>query len=261
MTSKKHSFLFIHAILFLIIGMGCVTENDDPELILCDGKLQIYNSNNSNGKTILMLPGGGYSFHDDYTLKECIPIFLKHGYTIAILYYDLPNGDPEKPIKSVLNAIAELRENSHRLNIVQNSIGVMGISAGAHLAATTISQMTPSERPSFQILLSPLLSMEDDITHLSSAKNFLGENIDENIKKAYTPIFTVDKSICPTFIAVSLADWMVNPQNALRYKDALLKAGVEVQEFISQKGEHAQEYDWEVWDTLTENIINWLQSR
>lgn len=246
----------------LLLFGGCVNENAPEELGLCNGKLKIYKSaKSSNGITVLILPGGGYSFYDLNAVNSWIPLFSERGYSIALFYYDMPDGNPEKTIQSVIDAIRELRANADGLEIDPNSIGIMGISAGAHLAAMTSSRLSVQERPIFQILSSPLLSMESDITDNYSVKNLLGELADDQNRKRYSPIYLVDENTPSTFLLYALDDNVVSPQNSIKYSKALLEHNVKVGSFSVLSGTHAAESSWNEWDDVFKSVFEWLLRR
>lgn len=257
-----HSIIRLIVLAFgVLFSLGsCDTQSEESlGLDLCNGKLSIFRpSESSNSCCILILPGGGYTYHDLYSINYWIPEFCKRGYTVALFYYDLPNGEAEKTIESVLDAIKELRNNANIIGIDSKKIGIMGVSAGAHLAAMVSSRLPKEELPLFQILSSPLLSMESDITHSQSLASCLGENVTAESKKKYTPIYLVNNSTPPTFITVSLDDYTVSPENALRYTSSLLEHNINVKIFSVPTGLHAREPDWTEWDEITNDVFRWI---
>ena len=183
------------------------------------------------------------------------------GYTCAVLKYRFPEGHCTLPSDDSRNAIRYLRINATSLGINPDSIGIMGFSAGGHLAATTAVLGDDLSRPDFQILMYPVISMADGVTHWGSRKNLLGENPSGLLVDRYSLENHVDAKTPPAIIMLSADDDVVNPQNSLHFFEALRKNGVPASIFVYPSGGHG----WGMRDSFayktqwTSELENWLE--
>ena len=193
----------------------------------------------ANGKAVIILPGGGYGHlamnHEGYDLA---PFFNNQGITAIVLKYRMPYGKKEVPYADVEEAMKVVKKNAKEWNVNPSEIGIMGSSAGGHLASTFATKSDDVLRPAFQILLYPVISMQNGITHAGSQKNLLGENPSQALKDAYSNENNVTAKTPRAFIALSNDDGAVIPQNTLAYYDALNKNGVDAWITIYPTGGH-----------------------
>lgn len=125
---------------------------------------------------VIMCPGGGYSrLAMDHEGHDMAPWFCGQGITYVVLKYRMPNGHCEVPLSDAERAIRIVREHAGEWNIHPRKIGIMGASAGGHLASTLATHYSAASRPDFQILLYPVVTMTQS-THGGSRKEFLGGN-------------------------------------------------------------------------------------
>ena len=131
----------------------------------------------ANGKAVIILPGGGYGHlamnHEGYDLA---PFFNNQGITAIVLKYRMPYGNKEVPYADVEEAMQVVKKNAKEWTVNPSEIGIMGSSAGGHLASTFATKSDDVLRPAFQILHYPVITMQNGITHAGSQKNRLGEN-------------------------------------------------------------------------------------
>ena len=189
-----------------------------------DPAITVYTPKNPSGKTILMCPGGGYSHeasgHEGHDMADW---FNSQGITYAVLKYRLPYGNHDIPLSDAEQAIRILRKYAKDLGVNPKQIGIMGASAGGHLASTLATHYSsPETRPDFQILFYPVVSMDATKTHMGSRINLLGENPDEELIKKYSNELQVTPDTPKAFIMLSSDDGAVPPANSIDYFNALL---------------------------------------
>jgi len=227
------------------------------------------------GTAIVVCPGGGYSGlaidHEGQQVGE----FLKsHGITAFVLKYRLSPYRHPVPLNDVSRAIRHVRAHAKDWNIAPNRIGVMGFSAGGHLASTVSTHFdagTPeskdlverqSSRPDFAVLCYPVISFTAPYSHGGSAKNLLGEKPDPELLKNLSNETQVTEKTPPTFIFHTQEDAGVPPQNALAYYSALVEKKVPAELHIYQYGAHGVglAIGDPVLTTWKERLIGWLQT-
>ena len=131
----------------------------------------------STGRAIVICPGGGYAgLASEHEGTDWASYFNEQGISIFVLFYRLPEGDRRVPISDAEEAIKIVRKNSDKWKINPEDVGIMGSSAGGHLASTIATHSVDDAKPDFQILFYPVITMEDSYTHRGSKNNFLGKN-------------------------------------------------------------------------------------
>ena len=127
---------------------------------------------------LLVCPGGGYSFTS--TGNEGIDVanyFLPRDIAIAVLKYRMPNGHETIPLADAMQAMRMLRDSADAWHLKAQHIGVMGFSAGGHLAASLVTKFADAKsRPDYGVLIYPVISMADELTHRGSCRELLGQN-------------------------------------------------------------------------------------
>ena len=218
-------------------------------------EITIFQPAKSGGKNaaVIICPGGGYSILA-YNLEgtTVAKILNDWGITGIVLKYRLPSDEIMKdksvgPIEDAQRAIQYVRENAAQLNINPDKIGIMGFSAGGHLAAMASTNFDKdyisnpnhiSLRPDFSILGYPVISMMDSLTHKGSRDNLLGKNPSAETAKNFSNELQVTKNTPPTFIVLANDDNGVDPENSIKYYEALLKNHVPAEIHIYQNGGH-----------------------
>ncbi len=250
-----------------------------------DGKLRIgrvskpeliaYFPENPNGTSVIICPGGGYRIvaisHEGYHVAE---EFNKIGITAFVLKYRLPSDEimvdkSAGPLQDAQQSIKVVREGAKKWKLDPNKVGIMGFSAGGHLASTLSThfkkplidnQDSVNLRPDFSILGYPVISM-DALTHKGSKENLLGKNPTEEEIKEYSNQLQVDSTTPPTFLFHANDDKAVPSENSVYYMLALKKAGVPVGAHFYKGGGHG----FGLKNTTTKEewfpaMINWLRS-
>ena len=206
------------------------------DLARCD----IYFPKKPNGQLVVICPGGGYGIVSSY--NEGIygaEWFVKRGITVCVVKYRLPNGHCKVPHADIENAFRYCRAHAAEWGVDQ--IGVMGFSAGGHLAATTSTMWTePQTRPDFSILIYPVITMEQGLTHKGTRMALITDKQDwkEHIPQKYSMENQVTRFTPPTFIAHCSDDSTVPVENSLRYYNRLVDNEVKAEMHIWPNGEH-----------------------
>lgn len=205
------------------------------------------------GTAVIICPGGGYKILAASHEGIDVAIELnKMGVTAFILKYRLPNDTimldkSIGPLQDAQRAIQLVREQAEKWNIDPAKIGIMGFSAGGHLAASASTMykkaLIPnpkktSLRPDFSILIYPVISFMDSFTHKGSRLNLLGVNPDLAMCEKYSNELSVDSQTPPAFLVHASDDLSVPVQNSILYYQALLKFKIYSNLIIYPHGGH-----------------------
>ena len=229
----------------------------------------------ANGTAVIICPGGGYSHlainKEGYKVAEWLNSL---GVTAFVLKYRLPSDEIMEdktlgPLQDAQRAVRMVRRNNGKWNIDPSKIGIMGFSAGGHLAAMLSTHYNQkvyevkdsiSARPDFSILLYPVASLQDEITHKGSQENLLGKNASQTQKDEYSNELQVDENTPMAFLVHAADDGAVPVENSIRYFLALNNNNVKAELHIFEKGGHGfglgQEDTSKYWTTDCEN---WLR--
>lgn len=218
----------------------------------------------STGRAVLVLPGGGYAMVAyEHEGTAWASLFNSLGITAAVLRYELPDGeDRMRPLHSALAALQWLHDHAAELGINPADIGIMGFSAGGHLAATMATQAPEALRPAWQALFYPVISMRPALTHAGSRRNLLGADPTEADDARFSADERVDALTPRAFIALSADDAGVRPANSIAYWQALDAAGKSASLHIYPTGGHGWGFNpGFVWhDLVTAELSAWLKS-
>lgn len=227
--------------------------------------LYVYRPEQPNGTAIICCPGGAYcALALGHEGKDMAPWFNEMGITYCVLQYRMPGGNSEVPISDVRCAMDYVREHADEWGVDTQKIGIMGSSAGGHLAATA-ANVWPDEkyRPAFQILFYPVISMDEAITHDWSRHCLIGDEPTQEVVGAFSMEQQVSDRTPEAFIMVSADDDVVPVANTLRYTTALTEHSVPYSLHIFPTGGHgwgfrdsfAYKPDW------TSALEHWLRER
>ena len=185
--------------------------------------LTVYPAPHPNGMAIIMCPGGGYSglamHHEGHDMASW---FNTQGITYAVLKYRMPNGHHEVPLSDAEQAIRMVRKHAAEWGVNPQRVGIMGASAGGHLAASLATLYSSDKtRPDFQILFYPVISMQKGVTHGGSRQNLIGENPSQELEQKYSLERQVSPRTPQAFIMLSSDDDAVPPINGIGYFLAL----------------------------------------
>jgi acetyl esterase/lipase len=224
--------------------------------------ITVYPAKNGNGKAIIMCPGGGYArLAMDHEGHDMASWFNAQGITYVVLKYRMPNGHSEVPISDAREAIILVRKHAAEWGVNVHKVGIMGASAGGHLASTLATHFNVETRPDFQILLYPVISMNKSYTHGGSRQNLIGKSPVKELENLYSNELQVTEKTPKAFIALSSDDSTVPPQNSVNYYLALLKNKVSATMHIYPIGGHG----WGFRDSFTykrqwtDELEKWLR--
>lgn len=225
--------------------------------------ITIYRAEHPSGMAVIMCPGGGYArLAMNHEGHDMAPWFNTQGITYVVLKYRMPNGHREVPFSDVEQAIRLVRQHAAEWNINPSKVGIMGASAGGHLASTLATHYTSKEtRPDFQILLYPVITMDANFTHAGSRENLITKNPSADLIAKYSNELQVNAQTPQAFIALSSDDKAVLPQNSINYYLALLKHNVPATMHIYPTGGHG----WGFRDNFTykrqwtDELEKWLR--
>ena len=215
--------------------------DEDPKKGLTAPSLRIYlpAAEKATGRMVIALPGGGYSglamFHEGFDWAE---YFLSKGIAFGVLKYRMPQGDHTLPFADVEAAFNLVREHAAEWKVSAEEIGIMGSSAGGHLASTFATHAPAAEKPAFHILLYPVITMDPALTHGGSRRNLLGENPTEEMTHRFSNELRVDGDTPPAFIIFAADDKVVPPANGLRYAEAMTRHNRPVTFLLYPTGGH-----------------------
>ena len=234
-----------------------------------------------NGTAAVICPGGGYGGLVTGAEGHGIAAWLNgHGVTGVVLEYRLPAGRHAVPLLDAQRAIRTVRANAKAWGIDPAKIGIIGFSAGGHLASTAATHFDAGKpeatdavekvscRPDFAILVYPVISM-GELTHGGSRNNLLGKDPSAELIELYSNEKQVTKDTPPTFLFHTSADTAVPPENAVRFYLACKKAGVPVEMHIYEKGRHGvglgRDPKWTGGEksvaTWPDRLTDWMKAR
>lgn len=201
-------------------------------------RMEIYFPEKPNGLMVINCPGGAYWFVSEVNEGYCtVEYLLSQGVAVCNMFYRLPYGHKNVPLTDVQNAFRYCRYHASEWGI--DKIGVMGFSAGGHLAASASTLFTDDvTRPDFSILFYPVISMEAGITHQGSKDNLLGTKPDRKDVEEWSLEYRVTQRTPVSYIALSADDGGVPIQNSLRYVEALRAKGVKTTLHMYPSGGH-----------------------
>nr|HMP30003.1 alpha/beta hydrolase [Saprospiraceae bacterium] len=183
-----------------------------------------------NMPAVLICPGGGYSFLSHLPEGVKVAEYLSDADIVGIIVNSrLPDdrimtNKSEVPLHDLQQALKYVRENAKSLGVNPEKIGVMGFSAGGHLASTAAVHFEDKMyRPDISILIYPVITMEDDFTHRGSKNNLLGKDPSIHLVQKYSNHKHINQNTPPTFIVHSIDDKTVPVQNSTQYIDHLIQ--------------------------------------
>jgi len=189
----------------------------------------------ATGVAVLICPGGGYGGLAVEHEGSQVAIWLNSiGISAFVLYYRMPNQHWEIPLTDAQTALEIIRKSAKKWNIDKSKIGIIGFSAGGHLASTAGTQFTKKSRPDFMILVYPVISMTGDGTSI----NLIGENPSDDLKKRFSSELQVSKNTPPTLIIAALDDDVVPVEHSFMFYKALQAENIPCEIHTYAKGGH-----------------------
>ena len=210
-----------------------------------DGKAQMvcFLPETPSGRAIVGIPGGGYSVlsnsHEGYQASEWLN---KRGIAYFVVNYRLPNGDRTIPMGDVQKGFSIVRDSASVWGIHPRNVGIMGFSAGGHLASVISTHSEYEVRPDFTILFYPVISMDERVSHKYSCQNFLGVEgqKDKELVRQFSTQNAVRRHLTPPALIVSASDDRLVPfvTNGLEYYKAMRNAGNQCAMYVYPTGDH-----------------------
>jgi acetyl esterase/lipase len=207
----------------------------------------------ATGTAVVIVPGGGYGVvvyagEGIVNAKQ----FASKGIAAFVLKYRLPDDSIMQnksigPLQDAQQAIKYVRDNASKWGVDVNKVGIVGFSAGGHLAATAATHFTKpvienksntNLRPDFQVVVYPVISMSDSLTHRDSRSSLLGKSPSKELIAEYSNELQVTAQTPPTYITHTTDDRTVDVGNAIAYYESLRRNKVPVEMHIYEKGGH-----------------------
>ncbi len=229
------------------------------------------NPEKATGTAIILIPGGGYSVvvYQGEGIGNA-KILAEKGIAAFVLKYRLPNDEimvnrKIGPLQDAQQAIKIVRENAEKWGLNKDKIGIMGFSAGGHLASTVSThfekayienEQNTSLRPDFQILVYPVISMTSNLTHDGSRNALIGENPGEEDIRLFSNELQVNTNTPIAYITHAADDITVDVDNSIEYFEQLRHKKVNVEMHIYPKGGHGFIFKHPSWITP---LFNWMK--
>ncbi|MCA9016165.1 MAG: alpha/beta hydrolase [Planctomycetaceae bacterium] len=236
-----------------------------------DVKITVHQPAKGNGAAIVICPGGGYQRLVTGGEGHGIAKWLnQHGITGVVLEYRMPDGRSFVPLLDAQQAIRTVRANAKQWNIDPAKVGIMGFSAGGHLASTAATHFDAgdsksddpvkrqSSRPDFAILVYPVVTM-GATTHGGSKKNLLGADPSPELIELFSNEKQVTAQTPPIFLAHALDDKPVPPENSRALYQALQAKNIPSKYLELPSGGHGLNgYKGPMWDAWQKQSMEWL---
>jgi len=235
-------------------------------------KLTVHLPEKPNGAAIVICPGGGYGGLVTKGEGHGIAAWLNaHGIAGIVLEYRLPAGRPYVPLLDAQRAIRTVRANAAQWKVDPKKVGIIGFSAGGHLASTATVHFDAGEgkttdaigrescRPDFSILIYPVISMEEGV-HRGSKKNLMGETPAAGLPDYFSTQRHVKTGTPPAFLAHAVDDKVVPIENSRMFYEAQKKAGLPARLVELPNGGHGLNgYKGPSWDKWQAESLLWLK--
>ena len=225
-------------------------------------------SERATGRAIVICPGGGYAhlaFEKEGT--RWAPMFNEMGIAVVVLKYRMPHGNWRVPTEDAEEAVRLVRRHAEEWHVNPSDVGIMGFSAGGHLASVISTHSAFDVRPDFSLLFYPVISMDERISHKWSCINFLGKEgqKDPALVRDFSTMNAVQRHITPPALIISASDDRLVPfvTNGLEYYKAMRNAGNECAMYVYPTGDHGFGFGhwFKYHDQLLTDIGNWLDAR
>lgn len=233
--------------------------------------ITVHRPDKPNGACAIICPGGGYGGLVMGAEGSGIATWLnKHGITGIVLRYRLPKGRSSVPLLDAQRAIRTVRSNAKAWNCDPKRVGIIGFSAGGHLASTAATHFDKgvadskdpiqrlSCRPDFAILVYPVITMGEK-THGGSKRNLLGGNPSPELVTLYSNEKQITAKTAPTYLAHAKDDRAVVIDNSRMFYEALKAKGVPGRLLELPSGGHGLNgYKGPMWDAWQSRSLKWL---
>ena len=225
----------------------------------------------ATGQAVVICPGGGYALvamgHEGLEYGKWL---AEQGITAAVLKYRMPNNVPQVPMEDAAEALRYMKED-YKSKTPITQLGIMGFSAGGHLAASTAVGVLKANgdespraaiRPDFAVLFYPVITSDELFTHKGTYNNLLGADRTEELSRAWCPLYVAGEDAPPALMILSDDDKTVPSQNSTLFYNKLKELGKAASIAIYPTGGHG----WGFRDSLPyksqwqQTLLQWLQS-
>lgn len=273
---QKKSFATLRALFALGALLVCSVSAMAADIALkTGGKMEVFrpDADKACGRAIVLCPGGGYSYlSTENEGTSWAEYFTDLGYVVAVLKYRLPEMKYDsRPLEDAQEAVLYLRRKGETWNIENGCVGIMGFSAGGHVASTLATHAEEGAEPDFQVLFYPVITMDPSYTHIGSHDYLLGSTPTDEAKLAdyqakelfYSNEKHVTENTPPAFITYAADDSTVPVANSKNYYDALVENGVPA--YIKEYPSGGHGFGWykasfAYHDDLIKELTSWLNS-
>lgn len=270
----KTKHLMLAVMVFFSIGNAVAQEA--MEINLWQGSTSVSNGNPTDtakvfvylpdakiatGRAIVICPGGAYArLAMNHEGKDWAGFLNNMGIAAIVLKYRMPNGNLGVPVGDAEAAMRLVRNNASSWHINRNDVGIMGFSAGGHLASVLATHSTGDSKPDFQILFYPVITMLPGYTHQQSHDNFLGKGARNKDEKDYSSDMQVTRVTPRAWIALSDDDKAVMPANGVNYYMELYRHDVPASLHVYPSGGHGWGIrpNFKFHATMLQNLKDWL---
>ena len=236
-------------------------------------ELFIYEANpaKATGQAVVICPGGGYRLLSmGHEGRDYAKWMAENGITTAVLKYRLPNTTPQVPMEDAAEALRYMREEYRGKESIKQ-LGIMGFSAGGHLAASTAvgslkangdTSARAALRPDFAVLFYPVITGNPSQMHKGSYDKLLGSDRTQELTDKWSPELVAGKDAPQTLLILSSDDATVPPINSTKFYNTLKELGVPASITILPSGGHG----WGFRDSFKykaiwqETMLQWLES-
>ena len=215
----------------------------------------------NTGISVMIAPGGGYAYLAiDHEGKDIAQWLSENGITGIVLKYRMPNGHHTIPLSDAQQGMRVIREHAQEWNIDPNKVGVMGSSAGGHLASTLMTHFDAETRPAFGVLFYPVVTFADSLTHRGSFKNLAGENLTSQLREYYSNEKQVTAQTPRTLLILSDDDRTVPAQNSTMFYNALKSWQIPASMYVFPTDGHGWGFrsSFRYHEVMKELLLDWL---
>lgn len=258
--------LFFGAFILFALSLQAQTARKMTLNITTDGAstLTCYLADRPTGRAVVDCPGGGYvGLSMDNEGHNWASFFNEKGISYFVLKYRMPKGNRNIPVSDAESAMRLVRDSADRWKINPYDVGIMGFSAGGHLASTISTHASYALRPNFSILFYPVITMGNG-THQGSRANFLGTTPDESAITDFSNEKQVRSDLTPPAILLLANDDDVVPpvENSIAYYTAMRKAGNDCSLYIYPTGGHGFGFNpqFTYHQQMLEDLSQWLST-
>lgn len=226
-------------------------------------KVYLPDAKRATGRAVVICPGGGYAhLAMEHEGTQWAPFFNNMGIAAIVLHYRMPNGNVKVPISDAEEAMRIVRRNAKNWHINASDVGIMGFSAGGHLASTIATQSKADAKPNFQILFYPVITMMQGYTHQGSHDNLLGKDAHKKDEQKYCSDLQVTRLTPRACLLLSDDDHTVMPINSVNYYAELYRHDVHASIYVYPTGGHGwgMNTSFAYHAEMLTNLKGWLES-